>query len=185
VFFVTIQTILMTFANPKRNIEQFMLEEGMIVADFGAGAGYLAVEAAEAVGKKGTVYVIDIQQELLTKSLHLAKEHHLESIVFIHGDLEAEKGSTLEDESVDAVIISNLLFQVGKKDALVLEAFRILKEKGRVLVVDWRDSFGGVGPQAEFVLTEEDARDLLEKNGFTHISNIDTGSYHYGLIFRK
>jgi len=175
----------MAFANPKRNIEQFALKEGMEVADFGAGAGYLAVEAAEAVGKEGNVYVVDIQQELLTKSIHLAKEHHLESIEFIHGDLEKENGSSLPDESVDAVIISNLLFQAGNKSAVLKEAHRILKNKGRLLLVDWRESFGGVGPQPDHVLLEDDARSLVEKEGFTHVSDIDAGAYHYGLIYIK
>jgi ubiquinone/menaquinone biosynthesis C-methylase UbiE len=175
----------MSFANPKRNIEQFALEPGMEVADFGAGAGYLAIEAAEAVGKEGNVFVIDIQQELLTKSLHLAKEHHLESIQFIHGDLEEEDGSTLPPESVDAVIISNLLFQVENKKAVLEEANRILRNKGKILVVDWRESFGGVGPQPEYVIAEEEMREIIEKEGFEHLSDIDAGAYHYGLIFTK
>ena len=169
----------MAFADPKRNIEQFMLEEGMEVADFGAGAGYLAVEAAEVVGKRGKVYVIDIQQELLTKSTHLAKEHHLPSIVFIHGDLEKERGSTLPDESVDAVIISNMLFQTANKSAVLHEASRIVKENGKILVVDWRESFGGIGPQTEHVFPEADVRTSAEKEGFVYVSSIDAGVYHY------
>jgi len=175
----------MVFADPKRNIGQFNLEEGMEVADFGAGAGYLAVEAADVVGKTGNVYVIDIQQELLTKSKHYAKEHHLESIKFIHGDLEKENGSTLSNESVDVVIISNLLFQVEKKAEVLREAHRILKNGGRVLIVDWCESFGGVGPQPEHVISETDVKKIAEGEGFTHIADIDAGSYHYGLIFRK
>lgn len=157
----------------------------MEVADFGAGAGYLAVEAAEVVGKDGKVYVIDIQQELLTKSTHLAQEHHLDSIIFIHGDLEKENGSTLPDSSVDAVIISNLLFQCKNKTAVLQEAYRILKDKERILIVDWRESFGGVGPQPEHVLQESDLRVFAKDSGFTFISSIDAGAYHYGLIFRK
>jgi len=175
----------MAFANPKRNIEQFALEPGMEVADFGAGAGYLAVEAAEVVGSEGTVYVIDIQQELLTKATHLAKEHHLERLVFIHGDLEMDHGSTLPDASVDAVIVSNLLFQVQDKEALIREAYRVVRRDGRMLVVDWRDSFGGIGPQPEHVLVESDTRELVEKHGFLYVSNIDAGAYHYGIIFKK
>ena len=175
----------MAFANPKRNIEQFALEPGMEVADFGAGAGYLAIEAAEAVGKEGTVYVIDIQQELLTKATHLAKEHHLESLVFIHGDLEQDHGSTLPDAGVDAVIVSNILFQVADKEALIREAYRVLRPNGKVLVVDWRDSFAGIGPQPEHVLRESDMRTLVEKQAFSYVSNIDAGAYHYGVIFKK
>lgn len=175
----------MGFVNPKRNIEQFGLMPGMDVADFGAGAGYLAVEAAEAVGEEGTVYVIDIQQELLTKATHLTEEHHLETIVFIHGDLEQPRGSTLEDASVDAVMVSNLLFQVADKEALLAEAFRVLRNGGRLLLVDWRDSFGGMGPQPDHVLHEDDAVGLTEEAGFKQVSDIDAGAYHYGLIFQK
>jgi len=175
----------MSFADPKRNIEQFALDPSMEVADFGAGAGYLSVEAAEAVGKDGRVYVIDIQQELLTKATHLAKEHHLDRITYIHADLEKPQGSTLPDASVDAVIISNLLFQVERKQAIVEEARRILRDKGRVLAVDWRESFGGVGPQPEQVLREDAARALFEGAGFAFVSEIDAGAYHYGLIYTK
>lgn len=175
----------MSFVDPKHNIEQFMLDEGMTVADFGAGAGYLAVEAAEVVGEEGVVYVIDIQQELISKATHLAKEHHLETITFIHGDLEKENGSTLPGESVDAVIISNMLFQAEDKKAVVNEAFRILRERGKLLVVDWSDSFSGVGPQPDHVFLEEEAKKLAEEVGFTFSTDIDTGAYHYGLVFKK
>ncbi len=175
----------MAFSDPKRNIEQFALEPGMEVADFGAGAGYIAVEAAEAVGKDGRVYVIDVQQELLTKATHLAKEHHLERLTFIHSDLEEANGSTLPDASIDAVIISNMLFQVTDKAAVLQEAKRVLREKGRLLVVDWRESFGGVGPQPEQVLIEDDARDMIASAGFEYIDDIDAGAYHYGLMYRN
>ncbi len=175
----------MAFADPKRNIEQFMLEPGMEVADFGAGAGYLAVEAAEAVGKEGKVYVIDIQQELLTKVTHLAKERHLESLVFVHADLEKPEGSTLPNDSVDAVIVSNLLFQVEDKRAVLEEARRILRPGGRVLVVDWRESFGGMGPQPDRVVLETDVRTLADGLELKHLGDIDAGAYHYGVIYRK
>jgi len=175
----------MGFSDPKRNIEQLALDPGMEVADFGAGAGYLAVEAAEVVGEDGMVFVIDIQQELLTKATHLAKEHHLDRLVFVHADLEAERGSTLPDEAVDAVVISNLLFQVEKKDAVLAEAFRVLRPGGKLLIVDWRESFGGMGPQQEHVLPESDARELATTAGFVEYTDIDAGAYHYGLIFKK
>jgi ubiquinone/menaquinone biosynthesis C-methylase UbiE len=175
----------MAFANPQRNIEQFQLEPGMEVADFGAGSGHLAVEAAEVVGREGTVYVIDIQQELLTKATHLAKEHHLESMVFIHADLEQPNGSTLPDASIDAVIVSNILFQTEHKEAILSEAYRVLRPEGRMLLVDWSDSFGGIGPQPEHVLPEAEARNLAEHAGFVHLSDIDTGAYHYGMILQK
>jgi len=173
------------FSNPKRSIEQFALEPGMEVADFGAGSGHLAVEAAEAVGEEGTVYVIDIQRDVLTKATHLAKEHHLDRLVFIRSDLETPNGSTLETESVDAVIVSNILFQLENKQGVLEEVQRILRPDGRLLLVDWRDSFGGIGPQPEHVVQEQEAREMTEKAGLVFLSDIDAGAYHYGMIFQK
>lgn len=175
----------MGFTNPKRNIEQLALTPGMEVADFGAGAGYLAVEAAEAVGAEGAVYVIDIQQELLTKVTHIAQERHVNSLVYIHSDLEQAGGSTLPDQSMDVVLVSNLLFQVKDKHAVLTEAHRVLKPEGRLLIVDWRESFGGMGPQPEAVVREDDARSFAEEAGFVHATDIDAGAYHYGLIMSK
>jgi len=131
------------------------------------------------------VYVIDLQQELLTKATHLAQEHHLGTLTFIHADIEAERGSTLEDGSVDAVLISNVLFQAPNKKGVLAEAHRILRPNGILLVVDWRDSFGGMGPQPEHVLSEDDTRTLAKQSGFKHKKDIDAGAYHYGLIFTK
>ncbi len=175
----------MAFVDPKHNIAQLGLTPGMQVADFGAGAGYLAVEVAEVVGKGGRVYVIDIQQQLLTKVVHLAKEHHLDSLVYVRADLEAPQGSTLPEASVDVVLISNLLFQVQDKAAVLAEAKRILRPQGMALIVDWRDSFGGVGPQPEHVLYEPEARSLAAEAGFEVVRDIDAGEYHYGFIIRS
>jgi ubiquinone/menaquinone biosynthesis C-methylase UbiE len=175
----------MAFCDPEHIVEQLDLAQGIHVADFGAGAGYFSVATAERIGPAGVVYVLDIQQELLTKVTHLAKKHHLSSLVYIHADLETERGSTLSDESVDVVLMVNILFQIEQKQAMLDEAFRILKQGGGLLVVDWKESFGGLGPQPEYVLQEGLAKTLAKDVGFSPVKSIDAGSYHYGLIFKK
>jgi len=178
-------TIRMAFGDPKHIVAQLGLVPGMKVADFGAGAGYLSLAVAEKVAPGGTVYVIDIQQELLTKVTSMATRQHLESFVYVHADLETPRGSTLADDSQDAVIISNLMFQVAENNAIVQEAYRVLRGGGKLLIVDWRESYGGMGPQPEHVFTEEQARTIATDAGFRVEGTIDAGSYHYGLIFIK
>ncbi len=175
----------MAFADPTRSIEQLALTPGMTVADFGAGTGYLAVAAAEAVGQGGKVYVVDIQDTVLTKARHYASSRHMDTLVFVHGDLEAPHGSTLADTSVDVVLCSNLLFQVSDRSAILREAYRVLVPGGRLVVIDWSDSYGGMGPQPEYVVPESVARAEAEAVGFRAIGELDAGSYHYGLVLRK
>jgi ubiquinone/menaquinone biosynthesis C-methylase UbiE len=175
----------MEFLDPKKAIAHLNLKKGAIVADFGAGVGYLAHALAEEVGKKGTVYVVDIQQDLLTKVMHLANEEHIDVFEYIHADLETPLSTHILDESVDAVVLSNVLFQAEKKENIINEALRILKKGGTILVVDWRDSFGNMGPPPEHIYTEESARKVLAASHFLCEESVDVGSYHYGILCKK
>lgn len=173
------------FSDPKNNIMRLGLTDGMLVADFGTGSGHYAIAASEVVGNSGRVYAIDIQQALVKKVKNLAIAENRQNIDVLWGDIEQAHGTKLGDESVDAVIIANDLFQVEEKNNMINEARRILKPKGKVLVVDWSDSFGGIGPRAEDIVRESEARELFLGNGFEFMDSFDAGEHHYGLIFIK
>ncbi|HVM73527.1 MAG TPA: methyltransferase domain-containing protein [Candidatus Paceibacterota bacterium] len=171
------------FAHPKKNLESLGIEPGMLVADFGAGSGHYVVQLAQLLGKSGRVYAIDVQKDLLRR-IHTEAHKHglLERIEFIWGDLESPKGSKIADRRLDLVLISNLLFQVPDKTAIIREARRILKSSGRLAIIDWKESFGGMGPQREDVVTKEAALELMHSNGFELIREFDAGAHHYGLL---
>ena len=176
---------IMSFSDPKKNLAQLGLEEGMAVADFGAGSGAYALAAAARVGSSGKVYAIDIQQELLSKIKKIARESGMSNIEVLWGDVDEPNGSELPDESVDVVVLSNILFQLEHKETALREALRIMKQSGRILVVDWGASYGGLGPAEKDVVPLQRARELFAIAGFEEEREIDAGSYHYGIIFRK
>jgi ubiquinone/menaquinone biosynthesis C-methylase UbiE len=174
------------FSDPEKNVEQFSLGKGNYVADFGSGPGFYSFAAAEAVGENGKVYAIDVQKDLLQKLKNEARNvRHLMNIEVVWADLEHLGGTRLRENSMDAVIASNVFFQFEQKNNACLEIKRILKKGGRVLVVDWSSSFGGMGPQQADVFSKEDAIKLFTKNGFTKDREISASTEHYGIIFRK
>jgi len=173
------------FSQPHKNIEQLGVDPGTKVADLGAGSGFYSLELAQVVGKQGRVFAVDVQQELLTKLKSEALQHGFENIEIVWGDIEELHGSRLQDSSVDRVLITNTLFQVDHKDVLVAEAFRVLKPKGRALLVDWSDSFGGLGPQSSRIIKPTQGRSLFEQAGFTYVRDIQAGDHHYGMVFTK
>ena len=175
----------MAFSDPQKNIDQFLLGEGMNVADFGSGPGFHAIEAAKAVGEMGKVYAIDIQKEFLSKLKNDALGQGIGNIDVLWGDLESQGGSKLSDSSVDAVLVVNVLFQVEEKEEFLKEVSRVLKSNGKVLVVDWSGSFSGMGPQGERLVREGRMKELMVGAGFSEEKVIDSGQHHYGYIFRK
>lgn len=173
------------FADPKRNIEQLGLSDGAVVADLGAGSGFYTIEAARRVAPHGRVYAIDINRELLDRLRAEARRLHIGNIDILVGDVERLGGSKVKESSVDVVIASNVLFMISDKKSFLQEIRRILKPGGRLLLIDWSGSFSQMGPHADHVVYKDVARSLCAETGFALLSEIDAGSHHYGMIFKK
>lgn len=173
------------FSDPVHNIEQFGLSDGAVVADLGAGSGFYTLAAAKAVAPTGRVYAIDVQRDLLDRIKKEAGRLHLGNVDVLSGDLEKLGGSKIKENSCTAAIASNILFMLSDKKTFFLEAKRILKSSGKLLVVDWAGSFGQMGPHLDHVVYKDDAVKLALAAGFTLDKEISAGAHHYGIIFRK
>lgn len=173
------------FADPEKNIGQARLTEGLRVADFGAGSGAYTLAAARRVGSTGAVYAVDIQNNVLERLAKEARSERLSAVHAVWGNVEKLGGSKLADQSVDVVLVSNLLFQVEGKYTLALEAKRVLKPGGRVVVIDWSDSYGGLGPAPAAVIKPEEVKKIFTEAGLALLEEFAAGAHHYGLIFKK
>lgn len=174
-----------TFLNPSATLRAAGVDEGMKVADFGAGSGFFTRAAARLVGEGGVVWAVDIHRDLLPRLKNLAKAEGLKNVEIVHGDVEVVGGSNLPANTFDFCIATNILFSIEHKHECAAEIRRILKMGGKALVVDWSDSFGGMGPHEKHVLDEAAAKKLFEHNGFAFERSVAAGAYHWGLIVRK
>src|ERR1035437_1056624 len=113
------------FTDPVKNLKQFGLREDMIVADLGAGTGFYSIAAAQIVGR-GKVYAIEVIKDYIVTIKNKAKELRLNNIECFWGDVEKIGGTKIRDGIVDAVIASNILFQVEDRDKFIAEIKRIL-----------------------------------------------------------
>lgn len=158
---------------------------GMIVADLGVGSGFYSLHAAKLVGDRGKVYAIDIQKDLLDRIRLQATKDRRYNVETIWGDCEKLGGTKLREMLVDVAIAANILFQLEKKDVFAQEVSRVIKRGGKLVVVDWTDSFNNLGPHADHVFTKAVAEELFKKHGFAVEKEIDAGAHHYGMIFSK
>jgi ubiquinone/menaquinone biosynthesis C-methylase UbiE len=171
------------FAHPVRNVAALGIEPGMVVADFGSGSGAYVLAIAEALAGAGKVYAVDVQKDLLRRTLNDAGKRGFSNVHILWGDLEKANGSKLADKSCDVVLISNLLFQVEDKREVMREAKRVLRQRGTLVIIDWQESFGGMGPIKEHVFDKEATLSLASGTGFVFHREFNAGAHHYGLIF--
>ena len=135
--------------------------------------------------RTGHVYAVDIQIDLLRRLKMEAMNKNLHNIEILIADLDTANSTKLRDNSADWVYVCNILFILKDKKVIIKEASRILKPGGRLLIVDWKESFGGMGPQPEYVINDITAKQLATEAGFVIDREIPAGEHHYGLIFKK
>ncbi len=175
------------FVSPAQIIASLDVRPGMAEADFSCGSGHYVLEAGKRVGKSGKVYAIDIQKEMLGYVRSRARQLGLSNIETIWTDLEMPEATRLKNDSLDLIIISNILFQSEKKDQVLKEAYRVMKSGGAGVAIEWdiESQPNSFGPPMNSRISKQVTKDLFANAGFLFEKEFNPGDHHYGLIFRK
>lgn len=174
----------LSFVDPDEIIKIAQIKKGEKVADFGCGPGYFSLPAAEAVGEAGMVYSFDVLPSALEALNSRIKIKNIDNIVVKRVNLEKENGTGLENDSMDWVIIKDVLFQNKDKDIILQEAKRILKSGGNILLMEWNENIF-IGPDKNSRVSQKELTEIVFKEGFIFKKQLNAGDYHYVMIASK
>lgn len=109
------------------------IEEGMTVADIGAGEGYYTVRLAERVGEDGRVLAQDIDRAALQRLGQRVERERLDNVAIQPG---AADDPHLPEGSFDRIFMVHMYHEIGEPYALLWRMWPSLREGGQVIVVD-------------------------------------------------
>jgi ubiquinone/menaquinone biosynthesis C-methylase UbiE len=133
----------------------------------------------------GKVYAVDVQKGLVDKLSNECRQKKLTHVSVLWDDMDDSNGIALQSGSIDRIVIANTLFQLEDIQKFASEVKRILKPKGSVLIVEWSESFGGIGPAKEHVVSKDRAQEIFEKVGLFTVKTISAGEHHYGFVVQS
>lgn len=173
------------FLDPEKIIELAGIKKGNVVIDFGCGPGYFSIPLAQVVSEEGKVVSLDVLPQALESVESKAKNLGLVNITTKRVNLEKKGGSKLESGFADWVVMKDVLFQNSDKNVIIEEAYRVLKNGGKILIVEWSRKESLIGPAAEIRISKADMEKILSDQKFIVESNVDAGDFHYAVIASK
>ena len=131
-----------TFDNPLRRAVQDpetivgpYMRTGMTAADIGCGGGYFSVPLAKMAGETGTVFAVDLQQQMLDFVRRRAEKSGLASRIRLVSAAADDIGLK---EPVDFVLVFWMAHEVEDLPRFFSQISAVLNTEGRVLIAEPR-----------------------------------------------
>ena len=166
----------------NETVAKLGLKPGDVVADLGAGSGVFEGALAGAVGPKGTVYAVDIDQKLLDAINKKAADAHVANVKTVLGKFT---DPALPASNVDVAFINDVLHHIEDRGAYLKNLGRYLKPSGRIALIDFHPEQGGHRNQPELQVSKEAAAALMADAGFKPVEEVPLFTDKYFVIYAR
>lgn len=120
------------FLLPKNILKEAEIKPGFHVLDYGCGPGSYIIPLAKLVGKSGKIYALDMHPLAIQRVENIASKRHLTKVETICSDCK----TGLSDNSIDVVLLYDILHVLGDPSGVLQELHRILKPNGILFFSD-------------------------------------------------
>ena len=167
---------------PEQALALIGIRPGMVVADVGAGSGYMTTRIAALVGPTGKVYANDLQPALLRILQDKVRAAHLTNVEFVLG---SETETRLPDNAIDLALLVDVYHELWHPQEMLRSIRRSLKPAGELALVEYRKEDPTIPIAPTHRMSVADARTEVEAEGFTFELVVPALPRQHIIIFRK
>ena len=163
-------------------MKALQLKPGMVVADIGAGTGYLARRMAPAVTPGGKVLAVDVQPEMVALLQTTVRQSGLTQIQPLLG---AEDDVKLPASSVDLAIMVDVYHELAFPYEVLASIIRALKPGGQIVFVEYRAEDPNVPIKALHKMSEAQIKREAAVHALVWDRTVGTLPWQHLVVFRK
>ena len=158
------------------------LKPGMVVADIGAGTGYLSREMAGSVGPSGKVLAVDVQPEMVALLRQAAQQRGVRNM---EPSLGSETDVKLPAASVDLAIMVDVYHELSFPYEVLDSIVRALKPGGQLVFVEYRAEDASVPIKALHKMSEAQVRKEADAHSLAWDRTVESLPWQHIIVFRK
>ena len=167
--------------SPEEILNMLPIQKGINILDAGAGSGYLTIPAAKKTD--GIVFALDMDEKMLEVIDTKTKAEKLKNVQLVQGNIN---NIPLPDGSVDIVLASLILHEVGVMPAVLTQISRVLKTGGYFLCLEYEKEESAVkGPPMHIRIPSVEMERQLITTGFSNVQKVFSRESIYIVIAQK
>ena len=167
---------------PDQLVSQLKLGRGEVVADIGAGTGYLSRRLAKAVGPAGRVAAVDVQPEMVALLRNLSARLGLTNITPVLGTVIDPE---LPTASVDQALLVDVYHEFNFPYEMMLGICRAVKPGGRVVLVEYRGEDPAVPIKPLHKMTQAQVKKEMSILPLDWVQTIEVLPRQHIIVFRN
>ncbi|MBZ5604842.1 MAG: class I SAM-dependent methyltransferase [Acidobacteriia bacterium] len=149
--------------HPEVALDELDLKAGMVVADVGAGTGYMSLRMAKRVGPGGKVFAVDVQPEMLRRLRQNAAKAKLTNVETVLG---TESDPKLPAGSVDLILLVDVYHEFSQPQKMLRGMREALKPDGRLVLLEYRKEDPSIPIRPEHKMSVQEVKTEVEAEGF-------------------
>ena len=151
------------------------------IADIGAGSGYHVFKMA-AMATYGTIYAVDIQDEMLAAMQSKKLEGKIDNVALVKG---SEKSVNLKPNSVDKVLIVDVYHEMNFPYEMMASIKKAMRANAKLYLIEYRGEDPNVPIKELHKMTEAQAVKELKAIGLELEENVDNLPWQHCMVFVK